>query len=109
MSGPEAAWIVIVAGGILTFLVRASFVAFAHRLTEVPPVLTEALRMIPPAALAALTVPAMLRTGGELDLVSARSIAGLIAAIIAFRTKNVIATMAVGLVAVFLLSSVAGL
>lgn len=106
MSGPDAAWIVIVAGGLLTFAVRASFIAFADRLTGLPPVVTEALRMIPAAALAALVVPAVLRTDGSFDLVSARALAGAIAAVIAFTTKNVILTMVVGLVAVFLLAEV---
>lgn len=109
MSGPDAAWLVIAVGGALTFLVRASFIAFAHRLTALPPLVTEGLRMIPPAALAALVVPAILRTDGAFDLLSARALAGFLAAVIAFRTKNVILTMTVGLVAVFLLVQVPGL
>ena len=109
MSGADAAWIVALGGGLLTFAVRASFLAMAGRLTSVAPAVREALRMIPAAALAALVVPAVLRTDGAFAPVSARALAGLLAAVVAFRTKNVIATIVVGMVAVVLLGLVPGL
>lgn len=109
MRGPEAAWIVILGGGLATYTIRASFLALAGRLTQVAPAVKEALRMIPPAALAALVVPSLLRTDGAFDPISARSLAGLLAAVIAFRTRNVIATIGVGMVAVVLLGLVPGL
>ncbi len=109
VSGPDAAWLVAAVAGVLTFGIRLSFLAVAGRLAAVPPVVREALRMIPPAALAALVVPAVLRTDGVLDPVSPRALAGLVAAVVAFRTKNVLATIGVGLVAIVLLDLVPGL
>lgn len=109
MSGPDAAWVVALVGGAATFLVRALFPALAGRLTALPPPVREGLRMIPPAALSALVLPAMLRTDGALVLISARSLAGLAAAVVAFRTRSVLATIGVGMLAVFLLRLVPGL
>lgn len=103
MSGPGAAWVVAAVGGVLTFAVRASFLSVAGRLTAVPPAVREALRMIPPAALAALVVPSLLHTDGVFSPFGARAIAGVVAAVVAWRTRNVIATIAVGMVAVVLL------
>lgn len=108
MRGPEAAWLVIVAGGIVTYAIRAVFLVFADRMTALPAGATEALRMIPAAALAALVVPAVLRPEGSVDLVSAESVAAVIAALVALGTRNVVATIAIGLGAVILLGWIPG-
>ena len=63
-------WVAIVLSGIGTYAMRASFLVFAHRLTDVPPAIQRLLRQIPPAALAAIVVPAFLRPEGEIDLSS---------------------------------------
>ena len=61
MSG---VWVAIVLAGIGTYAMRASFLVFAHRLADVPPSVQRLLRQIPPAALAAIVIPALLRPGG---------------------------------------------
>lgn len=101
MTGAAVA--VIALGGLATYLIRVSFIAFADRTTDLPPTFRTALRMIPPAALAALTVPSIARTDGDVDVLSARMLAGLVAAVVAWRTRNPILTMVVGigLLAVF--------
>ncbi len=58
------AWAAILIAGIGTYALRASFLAFAHRLVDLPPLVTRVLRQIPPAVLAALVVPALLRPEG---------------------------------------------
>lgn len=90
-------WIAIVLSGIGTYAMRASFLVFAHRLADVPPSVQRLLRQIPPAALAAIVVPALLRPAGELDLWQARGAAGCAAALVAWRTRNVAATLVVGM------------
>ena len=100
MSATQSAWIVIVVGGIATFAIRGSFLLIATRLAELPDSTRELLRMIPSAALAALVVPALLRTDGELLLLGPRPLAGLVALGIAWWTRSVAATIAVGLLAV---------
>lgn len=79
----RTAWLVIVAGGIVTYVVRAGLLTFAHRARDLPPRVRDGLRMIPPAALAALVVPAVLRPDGPLLLWHPRPLAGLLAAAVA--------------------------
>lgn len=93
---PEV-WVAIVLAGVGTFAMRASFVAAAHRLSEVPPWLARILRQIPAAALAAIVLPAIVRPEGTLDLIQPRLFAALFAALVAWRTRNVLATLILGM------------
>ena len=98
-------WTAIVAAGIGTFAMRASFLAFAHRLSEVPPAVQRVLRQIPPAALAAIVIPAFLRPEAHFDLFQPRLAAGLLATLVAWRTRNIALTLVVGMGAVMLLDA----
>jgi len=75
----------------------ASFLVAARRMSTVPPWADRVLRQIPPAALASLVVPALLRPEGSLDLYQPRLAAGILAAVVAWKTRNVAATLVVGL------------
>jgi branched-subunit amino acid transport protein len=90
-------WPVIVISGAGTYAMRASFLAFAHRMATVPPALTRVLRQIPPAALSAIILPALVRPEGRLDLLQPRLLAGIVAALVAWRTRNVGLTLIVGM------------
>ena len=90
-------WAAIVLSGAGTYAMRASFLAFAHRMATVPPALARILRQIPPAALAAIVVPALLRPEGRLDLLQPTLLAGLVAAAVAWKTRNVGVTVVVGI------------
>jgi branched-subunit amino acid transport protein len=90
-------WVAIVASGAGTFAMRASFLAFAHRMATVPPAVTRILRQIPPAALAAIVAPALLRPEGHVDLLQPTLLAGLAAAGVAWRTRNMGITVVVGI------------
>jgi branched-subunit amino acid transport protein len=90
-------WVAIVVAGAGTYAMRASFLLAADRLARVPPSVERLLRQIPPAALASLVAPALLRPHGELDLLSPRLAAGLVAAVVAWRTRNVAVTLLVGM------------
>jgi branched-subunit amino acid transport protein len=90
-------WVAIVLAGIGTYAMRASFLLFAHRLVDVPPNVQRLLRQIPPAALASIVLPALLRPDGHLDLLQPRLVAGIAAALIAWRTRNVALTLGVGM------------
>ncbi|HSJ45666.1 MAG TPA: AzlD domain-containing protein [Euzebyales bacterium] len=96
MIEPATAWMVIIGGGIVTYLVRAVLLTVAHRARDLPPRVRDGLRMIPPAALAALVAPAVLRPDGGLLLWHPRPLAGLVAAAVAWRTRSVVATLLVG-------------
>lgn len=90
-------WLALVLSGAGTYAMRASFLAFAHRLTQVPPMAARLLRQIPPAALAAIVVPALVRPEGHLDLAQPRLAAGVVAAVVAWRTRSVALTLVVGM------------
>jgi branched-subunit amino acid transport protein len=98
-------WVTIVFAGLGTFAMRASFLAFAHRLADVPPGVQRLLRQIPPAALASIVVPALLRPQGEIDLFQARFVAGAMAALVAWRTRNIALTLVVGVGLVMLIDA----
>jgi branched chain amino acid efflux pump len=99
----SSTWVAILLAGAGTFLMRASFLLAAHRLAEVPESVQRVLRQIPPAALAALVVPALLRPEGELDLWQPHLAAGLLAAVVCWRTKSVALTLLVGMTALAIL------
>lgn len=90
-------WIVILVAAVGTFAQRASFLAFAHRLAEVSPRAQRLLRQIPPAVLASLVVPSLVRPGGELDLWQPRLLAGVAAGLVAWRSRNAGLTLLVGM------------
>lgn len=95
--------VAMVAIGVGTYSIRASFIFFADRLMVLPDDVRVLLRMVPAAAMAALTVPALLRPDGDWDLFGPRAIAGLIAGVVAYRTSSALATVVVGLIAVAVL------
>jgi branched-subunit amino acid transport protein len=99
-------WVAIILSGIGTYAMRASFLVFAHRLADVPPSVQRLLRQIPPAALAAIVVPALLRPEGSLDLWQPRFLAGVVAALVAWKTRNIALTLGVGIGLVMLIDAV---
>ena len=99
-------WVVIVAVGLVTFGTRLSFILLFGRYS-VPPALQRALRYVPPAALTALIFDSMLAPDRVLDisLGNLRLIAGVLAIIVAWRSKNIFLTLLVGMAALLLLQA----
>jgi branched-subunit amino acid transport protein len=99
-------WLIFLGIGLGTFASRYSFIALFGR-TEPPTWLRQALRFVPAAALSAIIFPEFLMHSGSLDLspANARLVAGLIAAIVAWRTKNTMLTLAVGMIALWILQA----
>jgi branched-subunit amino acid transport protein len=98
MSGT---WVAIILAGIGTFAMRASFLLAAHRLADVPPAVQRVLRQIPPAALASIVLPALLRPDGELDLWQPELAAGVLAGLVGWRTRSTALTLVVGMGVLF--------
>jgi branched-subunit amino acid transport protein len=98
-------WTAIVLAGIGTYAMRASFLVFAHRLADVPPGVQRLLRQIPPAALASIVVPALLRPETQIDLWQPRFVAGVAAAAVAWKTRNIALTLAIGIGIVMLIDA----
>lgn len=99
-------WLAIMLAGSGTFAMRASFVAFAHRLAEVPPWADRILRQIPPAALSAIILPAIVRPEGTIDVLQPRLVAGIAAALIAWKTKSVLLTLVLGILGLMALEAI---
>ncbi len=100
--------VLIVLGiGIGTYLSRLSFIGLLGD-RQLPPALTRALEYIAPAVLAALVLPAIVRPEGQVDfgLDNLRLFAGLAAGLVAWRTRNVVLTTAVGLGLLWILQAV---
>ena len=95
----SATWTAILLAGAGTFAMRASFLTAADRLGRVPSGVQRLLRQIPPAALASLVVPALVRPEGQLSFTQAPFAAGLLGGLLAWRTRNAALTLVVGLVA----------
>lgn len=105
---PEAVlWLTILGMGAVTFAVRLLPIVLLERIA-MPPLLLRALRFVPPAVLSAIIFPEMLMREGQLalSLDNTRLLAGLIAALVAWRTRNVLLTIGVGMAALWLLQSI---
>lgn len=88
----------VLAMGLVTYLIRLVPIALFTRL-NMPVWAQQTMRYVPTAVLAAIIVPEMLRPGGTLDisLGNARLLAGVVAIVVAWRTRNVLLTVAVGM------------
>jgi branched-subunit amino acid transport protein len=95
--------------GVITFGFRLSFIALMDRL-RLPPLLQRALRFVPAAALTAIITPELLIRDGAIFLspMNARLIAGVIAVVVAWRTKNTLLTIAAGMIALWALQLIVG-
>lgn len=90
------AWAVIVTIGAGTWALRSSLVLLFGRV-EVPRILERAFRYVGPAVLAAIAVPAFVAPGGDLDPVSLRLPAAVVAGLVAWRWHSVPWTLIAGL------------
>lgn len=100
-------WLILIAAGALTFGMRLSFILLLGRL-EIPRNLKRALHYVPPAVLSAIIFPELLMPGGTLNISpgNARLIAGALAVVVAWRTKNAVLTIASGMAALWVLQAV---
>lgn len=92
-------WAAIAAIGVCTFAIRLSFIYLFGRIESVPPRIRHVLRYVPAAVLAALVVPSVVTvqpTVGE-TLLDDRLVAATVAAVVAWRTEDVFATILVGM------------
>lgn len=83
----------------VTFGVRYPVLALLGR-TTMPPDLMRALRFVPVAVLSALSAPLIFTTDGQWDISAANPalVASLVAGIVAWKTRHLLKTIAVGMV-----------
>ncbi len=103
-------WLLFLAVGLGTFTLRFLFIYLFGEI-EMPDWLRRALRFVPAAALAALVFPALTHPTGHLDisLQNFRLLAGLGGALVAWRTRNVLLTILVGMALLWTLQAVFGM
>jgi branched-subunit amino acid transport protein len=97
-------WLVILGGMIATYLTRLSFILLIPT-ERVPQFLRRGLKYIPPAVLSAILLPELVIQDGSLELALSnhRLVAGMIAALVAWRLRNTWLTIATGMLALWLL------
>lgn len=91
----------IALAGLLTYVIRVSFLAVAGRMATLPATVTTVLRMIPSAALAALVLPGLLRPDRVgFDPVNSVMVGGIVAVLLSLWKRNIGLSLAGGLVVV---------
>jgi branched-subunit amino acid transport protein len=97
-------WLVMLAGGLLTFGMRFSLIFLFGRF-EVPSTMRKALHYVPPAVLSAIILPELLYPSGSLNLTfeNTRMLAGIIAMLVAWYSKNTLLTILAGMAALLIL------
>jgi branched-subunit amino acid transport protein len=106
-SNLSSVGLTIVGMGIVTYAIRLSMILLIGH-TTVPPWLQRALRFVPPAVLSALIFPDLLLSGGTVALspVNPRLLAGALAALVAWGSRNAILAIAAGMAALWLLQAI---
>jgi len=99
-------WLIVIGMGIVTYGVRLSMLVFVSH-TALPNAARDALRFVTPAVLAAIILPEVLYPGegATLDIGpgNERLVAAMLAAAVAWITRNVWLTIATGMGALWLL------
>ena len=99
-------WLIILGGMVVTYLTRLSFILLVPS-ERAPRVFHRGLKYIPPAVLTAILLPELVIRNGALDFSFSnhRLVAGLVAALVAWRLRNTWLTIAAGMVGLWLLMS----
>ena len=97
-------WLVMLIGGLITFGMRFSLIYLFGRF-EIPQTMRHALHYVPPAVLSAIIFPELLFRNNVFDpsLGNTRLIAGVIAILVAWFSKNTLVTILAGMAALLIL------
>lgn len=98
-------WLVIAGVSVGTYALRGSFLLGIERIGDLPESVTRLLPFVPTAVLAALIAPRLLLADGSLavSLGNERLLAGLVAVPVAWYTEDMLATVGVGMGALYVL------
>ncbi len=101
--------VLLVAGmAIVTCVIRYPVLALLGKVTMPDPML-RALRYIPPAVLTAIVIPEVLLPAGTFKITNnAYLVAAVIAVLVSWRTKNLLLTIVVGIVALWIVRAIMG-
>lgn len=98
-------WVVVVGVGVVTYLLRASFIFGIDYLGEFPPAIERLLPFFPIAILSALIAPNLLLVDGTVavGLNNPRLVAGVVAFGVAWYTEDILATVGIGMLTLWAL------
>jgi branched-subunit amino acid transport protein len=97
--------LILVAGmAAVTYAIRYPIIALLGKVS-ISPRFFELLRFVPVAVLTAITVPALLMPAGVVDIGfdNIRLLAGLLAILVAWRTRNLLLTISSGMLGLWIL------
>ncbi len=97
-------WLLFLVIAMGTFLLRLSVIALWGKIGTVPDSIERGLRFIPPAVLSALVLPAVSTSDGYFEI-GPRMAAGLVAVLVAWKTRNVFLTIVAGMAALWIIQA----
>jgi len=89
-------WWIILGLGVVSLLLRTSFLVLLRN-RRLPEGVTASLSLVPAAVLSALVAPELFVHGGRTEILGPRLMAGALAGAVAWKTRNVLWTLVVGL------------
>lgn len=97
-------WLAMLLGGLITFGMRFSLIYLFGKF-HIPETMRKALHYVPPAVLSALIFPALFLPNNVWDFSvdNHRLLAGIVAIVVAWFSKNTLLTIIVGMLALFVL------
>ena len=100
-------WMMLVAIGLITYSIRLSFILMMEKI-KLPERFMRGLRFVPPAVLTAIIFPEVLMREGAIHFSPAnpRLVAALVSVLVAWRTKNVLLTIAAGMLVLLSLQAI---
>jgi branched-subunit amino acid transport protein len=102
-------WLILITGGLITYAIRLSFIVLLERV-QMPSIVQRALRFVPPAVLSAIILPELMMVDGtmHIGIGNLRFIAGVLAVVVAWKTKNALLTVGFGMGVLLVLKLLAG-
>ena len=104
-------WLVMLVGGLITFGMRFSLI-FLFGKFHIPETMRKALHYVPPAVLSAIVFPELIYPAPtnqlDISLGNTRLLAGIIAILVAWFSKNTLLTILAGMIALFALQVLIG-
>jgi branched chain amino acid efflux pump len=102
-------WLIILGMMIVTILPRYGVLALLGRV-ELPKPVFRALKFVPPAVLSAIILPALLLKDDTLYIALDNSylVAGIFSGVVAWRTRNLLLTIVLGMAAMLIYRAIIG-
>jgi branched-subunit amino acid transport protein len=99
-------WVLMLLAGLATFATRLSMIFLLDKL-KMPDWFRRALRFVPAAVLSAIILPELATRNDALDfsLRNPQLISGVLAILVAWRTRNVLLTILAGMAALLVLQA----